>query len=89
MFSNSLSDKDLHNLCFDKEHRKLFGIDFFNSLINDNNIIFDAFMNYNKDKNNYEYYIKTLLEKGADINHKNNYEVSPKELAENIGNYDV
>jgi ankyrin repeat protein len=56
---------------------------------NGNNIIFDAFMNYNKDKNNYEYYIKTLLEKGADINHENNYGVSPKELANNIANYDV
>jgi hypothetical protein len=33
VFSNSLSDKDLHNPCFDKKHRKLFGIDFFNSLL--------------------------------------------------------
>jgi ankyrin repeat protein len=56
---------------------------------NGNNIIFDAFMNYGKDKNNYEYYIKTLLERGADINCKNNYGNSAKELANNITNYDV
>jgi ankyrin repeat protein len=53
---------------------------------NGNGIASDAMMNYHKDKNNYEYYIKTLLEKGIDINRKNNYGVSTKELAENIGN---
>jgi ankyrin repeat protein len=56
---------------------------------NGNNIISDAFIYYGKDENNYEYYIKTLLEKGADINHKNNYGVSAKELADSIANYDV
>jgi ankyrin repeat protein len=56
---------------------------------NGNNIIFDAFMSYGKDKNNYEYYIKILLEKGADINRKNNYGISPKELANSSANYDI
>jgi ankyrin repeat protein len=57
--------------------------------INGNNILSDAFFNYGKDQNSYEYYIKILLEKGADVNYKNNYGVSPKELAESIANYDV
>jgi hypothetical protein len=56
---------------------------------NGNNIIFNAIINYGKDQNNYEYYIKTLLEKGADINHKNNCGVSPKELINTIANYDL
>jgi ankyrin repeat protein len=56
---------------------------------NGNNIIFNAIINYGKDQNNYEYYIKTLLEKGADINNKNNYGVSPKELINTIANYDL
>jgi ankyrin repeat protein len=56
---------------------------------NGNSIISDAFIYYGKDENNYEYYIKTLLEKGADINHKNNYGISAKELADSIANYDL
>jgi ankyrin repeat protein len=53
---------------------------------NGNNIIREAIMFYFRDQNNYEHYIKTLLEKGADINHKNNYGISSKELAEDIAN---
>jgi ankyrin repeat protein len=65
------------------------GADVNSTDVNGNNILFDAFINFCKDQNNYEHYIKKLLKKNADINHKNNYDVSPKELAENIANYDV
>jgi ankyrin repeat protein len=57
--------------------------------INGNSIISDAVMNYYKDKENYEYYIIKLLEKGADPKIKNNYGINAIELANSIANYDV
>lgn len=54
-----------------------------------NNILSSAIFKYKSNSDNYGYYINVLLENGADITHKNNYGVSPKELANMIANSDV
>jgi hypothetical protein len=40
VFSNSLLDKELHNLRFGEEHRKFSGIDFFDNLLDVNNQVY-------------------------------------------------
>lgn len=53
---------------------------------NGNSILSTAIITYRGDES---YFIEKLIESGADINVKNNYGVSPLELAETIANYDV
>ncbi len=52
---------------------------------NGNTPLFKAVFNYRNDD---PFFIKYLCEKGANVNLKNNHDVSPIDLAERISNYD-
>ena len=56
---------------------------------NGNTVLFNAVMNYFKDKENYSYYIEKLLIEGADPKLKNNNGISAVKLANEIDNSDV
>jgi ankyrin repeat protein len=57
--------------------------------INGNTILHNAVKNYLKDTKNYEYYIRKLLEKGADPIIKNNYGINVIELVNSFKNNDI
>ena len=56
---------------------------------NGNTILSTAVMNYHKNKDNYGYYITTLLNLGANPNIKNAHGISASSLAKSISNSDV
>lgn len=56
---------------------------------NGNTPLYFAVFNYIKDPVSYEYYIKELFKAKANPDLKNNYDVSPKSLANTIANADV
>ena len=56
---------------------------------NGNTVLFNAVMNYFKDKENYTYYIEKLLIEGAAPKLKNNNGISAVKLANEIDNSDV
>lgn len=55
--------------------------------VNGNTPLWLSIMNYRKEEDSY--FSKILLSKGANPNFKNIHDISPKELANNISNYDI